>query len=100
DVTNSVISGNTALSNGGGVYASPSVKALTVSGCTFSGNRAIDPSTGRGGGIQSKAAQITISRSTFTGNSAGVSSGGVGCKGAITISRSRFPDHSAPRPAR
>src|SRR5262249_1252743 len=94
-VTNSVISGNTASNYGGGVYASPQVKALTVSGCTVSGNRATNESNSFGGGILRNAAETTIARPTLTRHSAGVFGGGVGCAGAVTISRSRFTDNTA-----
>jgi CSLREA domain-containing protein/MYXO-CTERM domain-containing protein len=71
---------------GGGIH---NEGTLTVSNCTFSGNRA-----GRGGGISNDAVgTLTVSASTFSGNNA--RGGGIHNEGTLTVSASTFSGNSA-----
>lgn len=69
NVTNSIISGNSATTGGGGIFNSGT---LTVMFSTFSGNT----TPNIGGGI-SNSGTLTVSHSTFNGNSANISGGGI-----------------------
>jgi hypothetical protein len=67
-LTNSVISGNTAVSGGGGVAT---FGAATLTGCAVRGNE----TGGNGGGIN--AVSLTLTNSTVSKNSAGRVGGGI-----------------------
>jgi hypothetical protein len=73
--------------SGGGIFnATPDM--LTVSGCTLSGNRAVNsggPAGGDGGGIEN-VRRLTVNNSTLSGNSADLSGGGVGNGGTLAMS--------------
>jgi predicted outer membrane repeat protein len=71
-INNSAIHGNSASSNGGGLYLDASQAVLTNS--TFSGNS----SGGLGGGIYMNSITATLTNCTITLNR-GTSSGGGGC---------------------
>ncbi len=97
-MTNSIFSLNTA-GNGGAIANSLS---LTVTGCTFTDNTANSASaTGLGGGAiySNTAGTVSISNSTFTGNSEIGGSGGGGAirnrGGTMTISNSTFSSNTA-----
>jgi hypothetical protein len=81
-VTNSTISGNTALSgSGGGIYASGS---LTVTTSTVTGNTA----NIRGGGIHKEGfGTLTVTNSIVSGNSAG-NGGGISSESSVTVTNS------------
>jgi predicted outer membrane repeat protein len=65
--------------------------ALTVTNSTFSGNTA-----GDGGGIYN-AGNLTVTNSTFSGNSATASGGGIfNIGGTLTVTNSTFSGNSAP----
>ncbi len=66
-LTDCVISGNSATSSGGGIYNFPG-KFLSVTNCTLSNNSAVSS----GGGIfnDESGGTVSVSNSTFTGNSA------------------------------
>jgi hypothetical protein len=78
-VTNSTISGNFALVDGGGI--SCGISGLTIINSTISGNSTGDPDYGYGGGVA--ASTVTIANSTVSGNSA-ATCGGV-CGGTVEI---------------
>jgi cadherin-like protein len=71
----STIADNASLGDAGGVYALGSAATLTVSNSTFSGN-----SSGASGGALYVAGAVTASilNTTITGNSATLNAGGVG----------------------
>jgi hypothetical protein len=72
-VTNSVISGNSALSASGGIgnyYGT-----ITVTNSTITGNSALSASGGSGG-IGNFAGTITVTNSTITGNTSNSAGGG------------------------
>ena len=85
-VINSTISGNFALSGGGGIASGFS--GLTIVNSTISGNTVGDPDDGYGGGIVAYGGGIvpptlTITNSTVSGNSAAIC-GGI-CGGTVEI---------------
>ena len=74
-ITDSVIKGNAAEGNGGGISNLPDFGAtngLTVVNCTISGNLALN-----GGAIDSRGCYLTLTGSTISGNSALRCGGGV-----------------------
>jgi len=80
-VTDSTVSGNTAVS-GAGVWSQASTSTsppMTVNDSIISGNRASQ----NGGGIYSSCA-VTVTNSTISGNSAGSAGGGVDDFGGVT----------------
>ena len=70
-----IANGNAGTFQGGGIFSSGNT--LTVTNCTFSGNRALT-----GGGIYNNFGALTVTNSTFSGNSALVSSGATAAGGA------------------
>jgi len=68
-LTGSVITNNSTLLDGGGIYNSSSV---TISNCTISGNGAPG---GSGGGIYNSNSTMTVNASTLSGNNASVGGG-------------------------
>ncbi len=86
-ITNSVISGNTATEDGGGLVISVSSGAnIVLSNSTISGNT----SGTRGGGIVDYSGLVTISNSTISGNTAATGGGGIAARGfsSMTITNS------------
>jgi hypothetical protein len=84
-VTDSVISGNTALDLGGGIYAAH-YGFVSITGSTISGNTT---NNNRGGGIYNKYCTLTLTSSTISGNRADSWGGGVfNNRGAVTIAHS------------
>jgi hypothetical protein len=81
-LTNSTLSGNTALSQvnalGGGIA---NFGALQVANCTLSGNSALS-----GGGIETDSGTLTLTNSTLSGNTAnaGITAGGIGSVGGTS----------------
>jgi fibronectin-binding autotransporter adhesin len=71
-----------------------SAGTLTVSKCTFSDNSAV---TG-GGGIDNFGGAVTVTNSTFSGNNADLFGGGILNEegGILTVTNSTFFDNSAP----
>ncbi|MBV08403.1 MAG: hypothetical protein CMN21_04195, partial [Rubinisphaera sp.] len=96
-ITSSNITGNTADSDGGGIWIR--YGDLTVLNSTISGNTA----KFHGGGIYSRSNQVEISNSTISGNvltagNSGVSGGGVyGTGNTVAISYSTITGNSARR---
>jgi hypothetical protein len=97
--TNVTISGLTVakgytLDNGGGIYNNPGA-TLIVSNCTLRANSATNEAFGYGyGGGCYNASTLTISASTFSGNSA-FNGGGCWNLGTLTISASILSTNSA-----
>ena len=87
-ITNSTISGNTATSNGGGIYSDG---PLTVTSSTISGNAATG---GDGGGLRDGGV-TTLTNSTFSGNSASGSGGAIYNDGNLTAKNSTLSGNSA-----
>ncbi|MDP1546375.1 MAG: Ig-like domain-containing protein [Anaerolineales bacterium] len=96
-IENSTISNSsttTAVSvGGGGVFTSSSSATLTVTNSTFSGNTA----TYFGGGIYNAGSTVSISNSTFSGNQSTANSGGgiYNSTGSLTITDSTFSSNMA-----
>jgi hypothetical protein len=90
-VSDCTITGNTAQVWFGGGIASGEfgIARLTVSHSTFSGNSAHD-----GGGINS-AAGLTVNHCTFTGNAVVNFGGGISASGTASIGDSTFSGNSA-----
>src|SRR5207244_4317922 len=68
NLTNSTVSGNSAINSGGGIFA---IDTANLTNSTVSGNTA----DGDGGGI--RATTTTLTNSTVRGNSAGKVGGGI-----------------------
>jgi len=80
-ITNTTISGNASTFGGGGIWTYYLYAPMTITGATITGNTA-----GNGGGIlaQQLYADLTITNSTLSGNLAGITSNGHG--GALDVS--------------
>lgn len=96
-ITDSRFIGNRSAGDGAGLLAGDGL-ALTISGTTFSGNRA----DSFGGGISTfgfllNKVDLTVSGSTFANNSSGQSGGGIEAYGAglISISTSKVSGNVA-----
>jgi hypothetical protein len=89
------VSGNTATgvaAQGGGVFIS--ANALSIIGCTITGNMAIASTGGAdGGGVRTATNDQTIADTVFTGNTASNTGGGGGASGGgLTLnSGNHFP---------
>ena len=94
-VTNCTFSGNSANTNGGGMYSDGMVNAYsspTVTNCTFSGNSALD----LGGGMYNGYSSPTVTNCTFSGNSANHDGGGMfTSNGSPTVTNCTFSGNSA-----
>jgi hypothetical protein len=86
-VTNSTLSGNSAINLGGGIYDHGGI--LTVSNCNLTGN-----SAGDGGGVFADGG-LTVSNSIFVGNSVTSSGGGIYSSSVATVSNTTFSAISA-----
>lgn len=84
-VTSSVLTGNIARYGSGGGITTSLPTILTVRNSRFSSNVA----AGQGGGIWNNGGTVTVSDSTFSGNSA-YKGGGIHNHGALTVSSSTF----------
>lgn len=91
-VSNCALTGNSA-EKGGGIenVTLNGIANLTVIGTTFSGNSAARS----GGGIDNSDAVLTISGCDFRGNSAQDAGGAIESFGSATVSTSTFADNSA-----
>jgi CSLREA domain-containing protein len=97
--TNSIISGNKALGNGGGIYNKTSSSPLTITNSTVSGNT----TSLAGGGIYNNpgSSALTITNSTVSGNTTSGNNGGggiynTGSSSTLTITNSTLSDNHAP----
>jgi predicted outer membrane repeat protein len=97
-VTSCTFANNTATSNGGGgIY---NVTALTVTGCTFTGNAVTSSQAGGGiENVSSGTVNVsncTFSGNSANGSGSGASSGGaIGNSGTMTVTGSTFTGNSA-----
>ncbi len=78
-VEKTVISGNYAVDDGGGIYTHDETASLTVVNSTISGNRAGATGNGNayGGGIYSQYSPVVVRNSTVSGNNSGGDGGGI-----------------------
>ena len=86
-LVDSIVSGNSATEDGGGIY---NRYVLNVANSTVSGNSA----TQDGGGLSS-GRSLTILNSTLSGNRAGVNGGGLNNTGTLTLTNSTVSGNSA-----
>ncbi|MHB8793846.1 MAG: right-handed parallel beta-helix repeat-containing protein [Thermoleophilia bacterium] len=84
-INDSYIRGNSALSDGGGVWISSTTKT-TITNCMISGNRAAGPGTTSYGGGVYGSSLTTVINSTLGGNYSGKYGGGYSGGGTITNS--------------
>jgi len=93
-VMNCSLSGNSSQQDGGGIWTSG---ALTVTGCSLSGNNAgANRSAGYGGGIyiDSGTVTVTVTDSTFSGNSVHGLGSGICYNGEmLTVTGCTFTDN-------
>jgi len=88
-VTNSTLSGNSASQKGGGIL---NAGTLTVTNSTLASNSAGDD----GGGIRNyNGSTLTVTNSTLASNSAGDLGGGIINLGALTVTNSTLSGNSA-----
>lgn len=92
-VNQSTFSANTSAVSGGAISNQGGV--LTVDGSTFVNNKA---NTGFGGAINSfsSTGTVTVSNSTFMGNSAGIDGGAIYSSGTATITNSTIVGNTSP----
>jgi hypothetical protein len=88
-ITDSIISGNSALQGGGGIDNNNGA-TLTIAGSTIRDNAA-----GNGGGIHNYAGTVLVASSTISANSAGTGGGLANNSGALTITDSTIAGNSA-----
>lgn len=90
ELANCTITNNSAIFDGGGVYASGGT-SLVVNNCTFANN-----SSGDGGGLYAGVRNLVLSDSEFDGNSASGAGGGLfDITGSSTIERCVFTNNTA-----
>lgn len=90
DIDNTTFRDNTAVYQGGGVFANGSGR---ITASTFTGNQATEPGQGRGGALGARES-FTLLRSTLAGNSAAVG-GGAFSAGNVSIADSTLAGNSA-----
>jgi hypothetical protein len=90
DIDNTTFRDNTAIYQGGGLFAFGSGR---VTASSFSGNAAIEPGEGRGGGLMVRES-FTLARSTVAGNAASVG-GGFFAAGNVSVTDSTLAGNSA-----
>jgi hypothetical protein len=90
EVNNSTLSGNSAVTNSGGI-GNTGTGTLTVNSSTISGNSAGSFS----GGIHNDGGTLEVNNSTISGNSAHDNNGGIGNTGTATVSNSTISGNSA-----
>jgi predicted outer membrane repeat protein len=88
-LTQTTLSENSAIENGGGIY---SEGVLTLSNSTLNGNSADE----HGGGIYSKEGTLTVNNSTLSDNTAASNGGGIyNFSGTLTVNNSTLNGNSA-----
>ena len=87
-VTNSTLSGNSAINGGGGIYNNGGT--VTVTNSTLSGNSA----TNGGGGIYNNGGTVTVTNSTLSGNSASTG-GGIYNGGTVNATNTLIVNNTA-----
>jgi hypothetical protein len=92
-VTNSTVSGNSALGRGGGIM-NYYYSTLTVTNSTVSGNSASDD----GGGIDNYYSTLTVTNSIFSGNSSTGGGGIDNAAGTVTVTNSTLSGNSTSNP--
>jgi hypothetical protein len=108
DLINSgtVITGNTCVNQGGGIWLDAiqvgdtfQGASLTVNGATISGNQALSAGGGLGGGIGNAGnGAVTILSSSLVNNFAGMNGGGFGdenAQGSLTVQNCSFLNNTA-----
>ncbi len=90
-VSTSTFTDNSATLDGGGIRTDG---LATVSDSTFDGNEATD-GLGSGGGIYNLGYSLTVTGSTFSNNSAGLSGGGISNADDLTVINSTFAANSS-----
>jgi hypothetical protein len=97
-VSASVIAGNYAQNDGGGIFSADPQGSLNVVDSTVSGNNASSDPNSYGGAILSQS-PTTIQRSTVSGNTAGGDGGGIymrqGGAASLTIENSTIANNSS-----
>jgi predicted outer membrane repeat protein len=86
-ITNSTVSGNSAVHDGGGIYNAGS---LTLINTTVNGNSA----NFNGGGVYNLGILTLTNSSTVSGNSANASGGGIANTGSVTLINSTVSGNS------
>ncbi len=93
-IATSVISGNATVSSGGGVF---NAAFLTVAESTVANNSTSSSSGGQGGGIyNANTAALTVTHTTFQGNTPTGAGAGVSNVGTASIAHCRFIENSTP----
>ena len=90
-ITATTISGNTALSAGGGISNDDNDGILTIRNSTLSGNT----TSGYGGGI-GNGGILTVINSTLSGNTATTGGGGIASEGLVTLTSVTIAGNSSP----
>ena len=96
----------TTAVGGGGIISGSINNTMSVTNCVFSGNSATGTGTLGGGGILHTGGSLTITGTTFTGNSTSTSGGGLGytagdplirtpSPGTLSVSGSTFSGNTA-----
>jgi predicted outer membrane repeat protein len=95
-VTDSVITNNYALNDGGGIYTDTQTGSVTVVNSTISGNRASDgtDTSSYAGAIYSQDSPVTVRGSTLSGNTSGGDGGAVYMSARLTTDPSLTLENS------
>jgi uncharacterized repeat protein (TIGR01451 family) len=89
-----IVSGNTAVYHGGGVYNYNGT--LTLNSSVVSDNAVTDVSSGRGGGVFNYYGTTTLNKSSITGNIAPFEGGGIIVgNGSVTLNNSTVSNNTA-----
>lgn len=93
-LVDSTISGNSAISRGGGIFGGYGSGSIAIIGSTISGNF----SKYNGGGIAHRYGTLTITQSTISGNTANGTGGGIDFRGynaILTVTESTISGNSS-----
>ena len=91
-ILNSIIQSNTSSASGGGVYLSEGVATATITNSSVTNNKA-----NKGGGLYNTGADLTITRSSFSGNQSALNGGGIFVNNApsLTLRNSTLAENTA-----